>query len=114
MSGFCGDFAGTGPGKTHACLGFVLDLPRRLGKSGAELWYNCGMKVCLIALAALLAGCSSVSVGMPVPVPGPVKPHVGATFSRDGVSGHAGAAARVGRQPVYVGGTSDTIKLEKK
>ena len=78
------------------------------------MWYNGGMKVCLIALAALLAGCSSVSVGMPVPVPGPVKPHVGATFSRDGVSGHAGAAARVGRQPVYVGGTSDTIKLEKK
>ena len=72
------------------------------------------MKVCLIALAALLAGCSSVSVGMPVPVPGPVKPHVGATLDRSGVSGHAGVSARVGKQPVYVSGTSDPIKLKKK
>lgn len=72
------------------------------------------MKVCLIAFVVLLAGCSSVSVGGPVPVPGPVKPHVGATFSKSGVSGHAGASTRIGKQPIYVGGTSETIKLKKK
>ena len=68
----------------------------------------------MVALAALLAGCSSVSVGMPIQVPGPVKPHVGATLSKSGVSGHAGASARVGKQPIYVSGTSDPIKLKKK
>ena len=84
------------------------------GRTAADFGIILGMKVCLITFATLLAGCSSVSVGMPVPVPGPVKPHVGATLSKSGVSGHAGASARVGKQPIYVGGTSDTIKLKKK
>ena len=73
------------------------------------------MKIVLIVLAAMaVAGCSSVNVGVPLPIPGPIKPYVGANFSKSGVSGHAGASTHIGSLPIHVGGTSETIKWKKK
>ena len=72
------------------------------------------MKIVMIALAAMVAaGCSSVNVGVPIPIPGPIKPYVGADFSKSGVSGHAGASTSIGGLPIHVGGTSETVKWKK-
>ena len=72
------------------------------------------VKPILIAMGVLaMAGCESVHLGMGLPVPGPVKPHVGMSVNKDGVKGHAGASAKAGPVPLAVGGSTKPIKPEE-
>jgi len=64
----------------------------------------------------LLSGCSSVHLGVGIPIPGPVKPSVGVTVNESGVKGTGGVSTKAGSVPVHVGGSTKSVKLtdEKK
>jgi len=73
-------------------------------------------KVGMVMAAGLLSGCSSVHLGVGIPIPGPVKPSVGVTVNESGVKGTGGVGAKAGPVPVCVGGSTKSVKLtdEKK